>query len=167
MEDNQSRDKYLFRLTMLLILSVVILSSWVYLGKIPYFLEFISQDREEAVLKLRVYPGDKFTISYIHSYNKTPVSETFLIDRDCRIILKETEYKWQAVGLQDTCPIRGVWGYKDGNIYISEINEKLDNIPLRVGMIANHKLIYKNKIIPFLSFAKGGELINIEVKRYW
>lgn len=145
----------------------MILLSWWYLGKIPYFLEFISQDRKEAVLKLRVYPGDEFTISYIHSYNKTPVSETFLIDKDCKIVLKETEYEWQAVGLQDTYPIRGVWGYKDGNIYISEINKKLNNIPLRVGMIADHKLIYKNKIIPFLSFAKGGELINIKVKRHW
>lgn len=133
----------------------------------PYFLEFFPKNSYEPMMQLRVYAGDKFTISYIHSYNKTPVSETFLIGKDCKIVLKETEYKWQAVGLQDTCPIRGVWGYKDGNIYISEINEKLDNIPLRVGIIADHRLTYKNKIIPFLSFAKSGESINIKIMRHW
>jgi len=159
------RNKYLFKF--ILILLAIILLYWVYLNRMPYFLEFISQDKKEVVLKLRVYLGDKFTISYIHSYNKTPISETFLIGKNCKIVLKETEYKWQAAGLQDTCPMRGVWGYKNGNIYISEINEKLDNIPLRVGIIADHRLTYRNKTIPFLFFAKGGELISIEVKRHW
>lgn len=165
MEGNRARDKNLFRF--ILILFAMILLSWVYLNRMPYFLEFFPKNSNKPIMQLRVYPGDKFTISYIHSYNKTPVSETFLIGKDCKIVLKETEYEWQAIGLQDAYPIRGVWGYKNGNIYISEINEKLDNIPLRVGIIADHKLTYKNKIIPFLSFVKGGELINIKVKRHW
>jgi hypothetical protein len=161
----KTRDKNLFKF--ILILFAMILLSWVYLNRMPYFLEFFPKNSDEPIMQLRVYPGDKFAITYIHSFNKTPVSETFLIDKDCKIVLKETEYKWQGAGLQDTCPIRGVWGYKEGNIYISEINDKLGKIPLRVGTIANHRLIYKNKTIPFLNFAKGGELINIKVKRHF
>jgi len=159
------RNKNIFKI--ILVLFAIVLLSWWYLSKMPYFLEFFPKNSCEPILQLRVYADDKFTISYVHSYNKTPVSETFLIGKDCKIVLKETEYKWQAVGLQDTYPIRGIWGYKNGNIYISEINETLDNIPLRVGTIADHRFTYKNKTIPFLSFAKSGELINIKVKRHW
>ena len=150
---------------LIIIVGIIVFYLW-YLDKSPYFLEFIPENKKESLLKLRIYPGDEFTISYIHSYNKTPVYETFLIDNDYDIILKETGYEWQGIGLQDTCPIEGVWGYKDGNICISEINKKLDNIPLRVGTIAEHSLTFKNKTIPFLSFAKGGELVNIKVKRH-
>jgi len=139
----------------------------VYFERRPYSLDFFSKNSDKPIMELRVCPGDEFTISYIHSYNKTPVSDTFLIDKNCKIILKETEYKWDAAGLQDTCPIRGVWGYKNGNIWISEINLKLDKIPLRVGTIAKHELIYKDKTIPFLSFARGGELIIIKARRHW
>jgi len=163
---NKNNSQNIFKFVFIIIV-LILLVELLYFNKMPYYLEFYPKNSDKPSFQLRVFPGDKFTISYTHSFNKTPVSETFLINKDGNIILKETEYSWQAVGLQDTYPIRGIWGYKNGNICISEINDKLECIPLRVGTIANHKLIFKGEMIPFLSFAKGGELVNIKICRHW
>lgn len=163
-----NNNKRIIVLCLLILLIIVIFVQFINnFFNMPYYIIFYSVKEDRVIKEVRVKPGDRFTLSYIHSYNKTPVYETFLVTKKGEIILKETEYSWQGAGLQDTYPIRGIWGYKDGNVYISEINTILMEIPLRVGIMANHKFIYNDKIIPLSLIAEGGELIIIKVNRHW
>lgn len=52
-----------------------------------------------VVFLKRVAPGDTFTLSFIHSVEKSPVTDHFLIDDTGRIILYETEFRSLNTGL--------------------------------------------------------------------
>jgi hypothetical protein len=52
-----------------------------------------------VVLLKRVAPGDTFTISFIHSVEKSEVTDYFRIDDDHRIILYQSEFSSLNTGL--------------------------------------------------------------------
>ena len=162
--------KKLSKHSILLLIAAIVLFclffALVFVKEPIYTLDFYSVKNNKVVKSININPGDKFVIKFIHSFYKTPILDTFVINEQNKIILMETEYTWEANGLQDAYPLRGVWGYKNGNVCISNIFDIFDEIPLRVGTIANHQLIYKEDIVDFLSFADGGELIKIKVRKH-
>lgn len=128
-----------------------------------YNLNLIKLPSKEVVLKIPVDYDDRFYIDYIHSKDKTPVHDIFLISKEGKLILLEEQYEWYGAGLE--CHPKGV-----GQIITEKdrtrvlLNKELDQFRLRVGRIANHILSIKSICIPLISIVNGGDLLEFVVE---
>ncbi len=66
----------------------------------PYLLRIERSGNRGVLMDLPVHGGDQFFIHYIHSSDKTPVQDTFLIERDGRLVLIEEAFLWYGAGLE-------------------------------------------------------------------
>lgn len=128
------------------------------------FLQVIKQPEETVLLEIPVAPRDLFCIDYTHSSDHTPIHDIFKIDEDGTIVLIEEDYDWYGAGLEF---------HPDADATISFIGDKVrvflnrafPHVPLRVGRVANHTLTYKDKIVPLLHIARGGDRVWIVTAR--
>jgi hypothetical protein len=128
-----------------------------------YNLLLIKLPDKEVVLKFLVNGGDRFYIDYIHSKDKTPVHDIFLISEQGKLILLEEHYEWYGAGLAFHPEGKGQIIFENDRTRVL-LNRELDQFLLRVGRIANHTLNIKSKSIPLISIANGGDLIEFVVE---
>ena len=134
---------------LILILSVIFIFLYLYRISVLEARDFSTH----RYLKSWIMKDDEtFTISYTHSVELCPVTETYLI-KDREIILTETYFESFGAGLPATTPY--TFEMKNNGFRIYNINEVMDNLIYRTGAErANHKLIYKNKTYKFLDFSE-------------
>ncbi len=128
-----------------------------------YSLNLIKLPNKEVVLKLPAKGGDRFYIDYIHSKDKTPVHDIFLISKEGKLILLEEHYEWYGAGLAFHPEGKGQIIFENDRTRVL-LNRELDPFFLRVGRIANHTLSIKSKSIPLINIANGGDLIEFVVE---
>ena len=111
----------------------------------------------------RIKDGESFTIEYTHSVQRTPVSETYIIDKD-KIILTESYFQSYGAGLPATTPYE--FQITDKGFRVYEINEIMEYLIYRTGgEIANHKLILRDKEYNFLGFTEPRSGVEFKVKK--
>jgi len=72
-------------------------------GLVPvHILEIRDVRRDQAVFMQRVSPGESFSLTFIHSVEKSPVADFFRLDDDYRIVLYETAFRSLNTGLPAT-----------------------------------------------------------------
>ncbi len=109
----------------------------------------------EVITSLKVKIGDRFTIRYIHSVDKTPIFEEFRLDRDQGLVLEKTWFTMFGAGL-------GHWS-GHGNltqdadwITINNIEKPLGSFILRIGALnVGHTIIYHDQKINLSRLAPG------------
>ena len=118
-------------------------------------------------------PEGRFTISFLHSWARTPVHEVFQVDALNNIVLKETIYEDFGAGLpHEPEPGRPMFSMtvENGKIHIRDIDRIVSDLQIRTGrFVAAHTLIYGDKHIPFSDFAAPGSVVIFKVqsvKRY-
>jgi hypothetical protein len=73
------------------------------MGFIPLHILDIRDARQgRTVFMQRVSPGDTFSLTFVHSVEKSPVTDYFRIDDDFRIVLYETAFSSLNAGLPAT-----------------------------------------------------------------
>jgi hypothetical protein len=109
----------------------------------------------EVITSLKVKTGDRFTIRYIHSVDKTPIFEEFRLDREQGLVLEKTWFTMFGAGL-------GHWpGHgdltQDANwITIDHIEQPLGSFILRIGALSvGHTIIYHDQKINLSRLAPG------------
>jgi len=109
----------------------------------------------EVITSLGVKTGDRFTIRYIHSVDKTPIFEEFRLDQDQGLVLEKTWFTMFGAGL-------GHWpGHGDLTqdadwITIDHIEQPLGSFILRIGALSvGHTIIYHNQKINLSRIAPG------------
>ncbi len=109
----------------------------------------------EVIANLKVEAGDKFTIRYIHSVDKTPIFEEFRLDQKQGLVLEKTWFKLFGAGL-------GHWqGHGDLSqnadwITIDNIEQPLGSFILRIGAPSvTHTIIYRQQKINLSKLAPG------------
>lgn len=127
------------------------------------YLSIINSDKREFLLSV---PDRKFTLSFVHSVQKTPVYEIYYIDDDNHLVLKETRYYSLGVGLPFTDE-NGHFSNENGEFRITGLNRKFSSISIMVSPIPHHVIIIDGKKYPLLSFTKPEESINIKVVKKW
>jgi len=133
-------------------------------GADSFFLILVKLPENRILLSRPVMGGDRFYIDYIHSLDKTPVRDIFLVSQKGELILLEEQYEWYGAGL-------AFHPEGKGNILFDEnctrvlINRPYDPFHLRVGHIANHTLTVNSEKIPLLSIANGGDLLVFAIER--
>ncbi len=80
----------------------------------------------------RVVPGETFTLSFIHSVEKSEVRDCFRIDADGRIILYQTEFSSLNAGLPAVLSGQEVLSRTGGGFRLSNLERVLPEILLWV-----------------------------------
>lgn len=127
-------------------------------------LEIIDYSTKKIIFSRRVVPGDDFSTLYIHSVEKTPVKEIFVIDNQYRIILSETQVSSSGAGLPSQIFKEEQFFLKDGKFIIKNINKFLPFIPLKVGKASHNIFFFKEEMID-LSTLIGDGLVYIKIKK--
>lgn len=79
-----------------------------------------------------VAPGAEFKVTWIHTVSRRPVSETFLIDGDSRLCLKEMDFDHTGPGLPTSPEDGTVWTFRDGKVVVTGYSRCLDQLRLGV-----------------------------------
>jgi hypothetical protein len=117
-----------------------------------------------VVLLKRVAPGDTFTISFIHSVEKSEVTDYFRIDDDHRIILYQSEFSSLNTGLPAVVSEGEVFSRTDRGFRLSSINRALPEIQLWVHEDYGGSLSVDGKVVSLPALAGNG-LLRISTPR--
>lgn len=143
-----------------LLISILILMQALTACKTQYWLEIIDGRSAEIVEKIAIKEGEIFSVRFIHSVEKSPIIESFYINHQGKIILKEVKFKKIGVGYGKYIPTLYPLTQRDGWYYMSKISVPV-LLNYRVGFVANHTLIVGGKEYPFSEMVPAGELLSI------
>jgi len=128
-----------------------------------YRLEVSSLGRSKAPLSLPISSGDRFSIWFLHSYDRAFFQENYEIDSHHQIILRDMAFKSHLNGAGFTYPKFHL--RSDGVGELKEINERKSRVEFMMGSkdLANHTLFFRGKRIELAYFFQSGEIIQIQV----
>ena len=118
----------------------------------------------EVIASLKVKCGDRFTIRYIHSVDKTPIFEEFRLDRKKGLVLEKTWFTMFGAGLGHW-PGHGNLSQDSKWITIDNIEQPLGSFILRIGAPSvGHTIIYHEQEINLSRLAPGARTL-VEFKK--
>lgn len=129
-----------------------------------YCLELLDGQSGALIKTIAIKEGETFTVKFIHSVEKGPILESFYIDRDGNIVLKEVKFKKIGVGYGKYIPTLYPSAYKDGWYYMKDINVPAV-LNYRVGYIADHTLVVRDRDYSFKEMIPSGELLKIVARK--
>jgi hypothetical protein len=114
---------------------------------VPLVRQFLIIDYKsgEVLYSSDVVPGDKFSITYIHSVNKSPVEDQFDLDNNYRIMLKKSIFKSFGAGVPSNLGDGDKFEYFKDRIEVSYFNSRIEKFILFVGVIADHHFVMNGK----------------------
>jgi hypothetical protein len=141
--------------------AIVVVLLWAFWP--AYRLEVSSFGRSKAPLSLPISSGNRFSIWFLHSYDRAFFQENYEIDSHHQIILKDMTFKSHLNG--------GGFAYPhfhlrpDGVGELKEINERRNRVEFMMGSkdLANHTLFWRGGRIELARFFQTGEIIQIQV----
>lgn len=164
MNDGLERKSFLLRKLFLLLgiglfLGMAIFISN-YLNREGLKLEGVHEKSGRVFLQLPVDEGETFQIHYTHSVELLPVQETFLI-REGRLLLDEVQWLSFGAGLGYTG--EGELVLEDGWVKIKKMGRYTEPLLLRVGTIADHRLMYRGEEFVLRNYVEGMDLVRFSV----
>lgn len=114
------------------------------------------------IFALPIHAGDHFYIHYIHSSDKTPVRDTFQIGEAGQLVLVEEAFLWYGAGLEFQNH-HGIQLAYDGKWSAVRLKRVFPELVLRVGRIAEQRLIFKDQSIRFDRLARPGDRLILSV----
>lgn len=143
--------EYIIKIKKFIILLIVIILLF-----IPIFPKLLINKKVFNII------SKEFVISYIHSVNKGRVRDYYII-KDKDIVLLKTQFVSYGAGMPE--PEEGEkLIMTDDYVEISDINKKIDNLYLFVGIIANHKIEIDGKKIELKKIFKPQTSVKIEYR---
>jgi hypothetical protein len=121
----------------------------------------LENTRQKTVTVIYV-PNRRFVLSFIHSVQKTPVHEYFVISGDNKLVLDKTTYHSLGVGLPFS-EENGKFISKNGE-FVLNMHREFESIPIRVSPIPKHSITIGGKEYPLLDFADPEDLLTIRAK---
>ncbi len=118
----------------------------------------------KTVFVKRVAPGDTFTLSFVHSVEKSDVTDYFRIDGDYRIILYQTEFRSLNTGLPAVVSEGEVFERTDGGFRLSGLRRVLPVIMLQVSAAYGGTLVMKGEEV-FLPALAGDGPLRISIRK--
>ena len=120
----------------------------------------------KAVFVKRVEPGDTFTLSFVHSVEKSDVTDYFRIDGDYRIILYQTEFHSLNTGLPAVVSEGEVFERTGGGYRLSSLARILPEIHLQVSAAYGGTLAVKGEEVSLPALAGDG-LLRISIRKMY
>jgi len=153
------------RLKLLILIAVTLLLFFAII-KLERTKVLIIESQTEDVKHTILVPEKKFTLSFIHSVEKTPVYEVFEITKDNKLILVETTFSSLGVGLPYT-EDNGEFKNEHGQFKLTGLNREFTSIEMRVSPIPKHSITVGEKTYSLLSFVASDDLVKITAADRW
>lgn len=148
------------RVKILLLLGILL----IFFCLIPIKTLVVGIQQENDMLIIPMLKEKAFSLNYVHSVQKTPVQENFILaPEDNTLILTSTEFQSLGVGLP-FLEEEGHFVNTEGLFVITEINRPFAVINLAFMPLAQQSLNYNNIRYEFKDYFEPGTLIRIEVK---
>ncbi|MEG0804554.1 MAG: DUF1850 domain-containing protein, partial [Pygmaiobacter sp.] len=94
----------------------------------------------ELYARYRLAEGEEFSVGFIHSVNKSPVTDVYEI-RDKKIFVTRTIYYGFGAGVQTELEGEETLTYgEDGSMIISGFNKEMKQLMYFVGTVSDHIL---------------------------
>ena len=145
------------------IIGVGLLGVLIWVLRPAYYLEVRSLNRPETPLHFSLSPGDRFSIWFLHSYDRAFFQENYQIDAHHHILLRDMTFKSHLNGGGFSYPNFRLRA--DGVGELREINEQRETVEFMMGSkdLANHTLLWKGEKIELSNFFEAGEIITLRV----
>ena len=112
-------------------------------------MELVLSDKESGQV-YATYPvenGDTYAVEFVHSVNKSPVRDVYEI-REGEIWNTQCIYYGFGAGVEEELGEGETLSYgENGEMIISNINKKMDNLVIVVGTISDHTLYLGDETI--------------------
>lgn len=111
----------------------------------------------------KVEDGQEFSLSFVHSVNKRPVDEYFVVENNDLVVMK-TVYDSFGAGMPEGT-VAGMEPHlnNEGLLEISSIDYRLPEINLFVGTVAKHTLSINNRKIALADLAEPGKPVQLKL----
>lgn len=119
----------------------------------------------ELLLCKRVKEGDLFSIRYIHSVNKSPVEDFFLIGNNHGIVLDKSVFYSFGAGVPSAPEDGGSFQVYKDRIEVTGINGRIDDFLMFVGVTAEHRFRIKGEDILLRSIIPPQRNIRFAVEK--
>ncbi|MBQ6321374.1 MAG: DUF1850 domain-containing protein [Lachnospiraceae bacterium] len=95
--------------------------------------------------RYRMRTGDTFSVGFIHSVNKSPVTDYYELRKDGIYVVKTVYYGFGA-GVQTYIEEGQVLTYgEDGSMIVTGFERKIDDLIYIVGTVSDHTLVLNEK----------------------
>lgn len=119
-------------------------AAFLFHGKRTY-LTLSSEKTGELYARYPVKTGDTFSVGFIHSVNKSPVTDYYEIRSDGIYVVKTVYYGFGA-GVQTELEGNETLEYgEDGSMIVSGFDRRMDNLIYFVGTVSDHTLVLNEK----------------------
>lgn len=130
-----------------------------------YRLDVSSEGRFPPFLSFPVSSGDRFSIRFLHSYDRAFFQENYSVSSDAKILLHDLTFKSHLNG--------GGFAYpnfhlrSDGVGELREIHEAREKIQFMMGSkdLADHQLLFKGKTYRLSDRIKPFEIVEIRLEK--
>ena len=147
-----------------LALAGVFLAGAIYTLYVSWRAELLVLDAKanRTLLRVTVRPGDRFTLSYLHSVAKSRVTGTFEVTRDYEISVKETTFGSFGPGLPDVRP-GDDYEVKGGLIRL-KVNQTIPGFFFAVYPYTEHRLEIGGRALDLSKEVEAGGRVSITLR---
>ena len=118
----------------------------------------------EPLLTAEAPDGTEFSISYIHSVNKSPVTEYFRVEEG-KIFLLAMRYESFGAGMPTEIDPDQSFSLEEGYMLITGYHRHMPELRLFISRTEGHVFEIGGKVTALSSLEKPGEAISIRVVR--
>lgn len=110
-------------------------------SKRGWYLTLRNGDTKEVYARYEIKDGDEFSVGFIHSVNKSPLTDVYQI-RDHKIYVVRTIYYGFGAGVQTGLEDGQTLDYGDnGEMIISGFDREMPHLSYIVGTVSDHTLM--------------------------
>lgn len=133
---------------------------------LPVSRKFVIEEKSGKILFMTdVKPGDTYTITFIHSINKSPVDEIYEIQSDYSIMVKKSVFRTFGVGIPEKPEGNETFTLYDDRIEIDNINRKVEDHLVFVGTISDHTFSMNGHSFHLNTLTKPQTAVRFRVRR--
>ncbi len=124
----------------LILLSAVLAAAFLFTHRKKEYLVLSSAKNGEEYARYPVRTGDGFSVGFIHSVNKSPVTDFYEIREDGIYVVKTIYYGFGA-GVQTELEGSETLEYgEDGSMIVSGFDRRMEDLIYFVGTVSDHTL---------------------------
>lgn len=122
------------------------------------------QETEKIYKEFSVEEGDEFSVEFIHSVNKSPVKDIFVI-RDNKIYADRTVYSAFGAGVQTEVEEGQTLEYdENGNMIVSGFDIEFPKVKYIVGTVSDHVLEFRGESISLTALCGRNAHVYFELR---
>lgn len=149
----------------IIITAVILCLSAFFRGEKKTVLALCDAKTDKVIQLYEVSEGDEFSVEFIHSVNKSPVKDIFVI-REGKIFVDRTVYSAFGAGVQTEVEEGQTLSYdEEGNMVVSGFNIEFPRVKYIVSPVYDHVLEIDGEKISLTEKCGSGARVYFELRK--